>query len=326
MRRSTSKPATSWLWLLAASGLTLAGCGGGPTGPTNPPPATLTLACPADQAATSHLGQPASVTWPDPVAQGGTAPLTTACTPASGAEFPVGTSPVACAAIDAAARTATCSFQVVVSRIPQLAATRFVAFGDSLTEGKVSLTAFPAVLVAFPEAYPSELQAMLSARYQDQTIVVVNEGRGGEFTADGARRLPGVLAADAPEALLLLEGANDLLNFLGGAIPGIVRNLDTMIQTAKGRGVRVYLANHPPQRAGAFRGQAAAYVAPLNLEIAALARRSGVPLVDVYAAVNVNPGGNIGSDGLHLTEQGYAAMAQAFYDSIRATLEVRSAR
>ena len=43
-------------------------------------------------------------------------------------------------------------------------------------------------------------------RYPSQPIVVVNEGKGGEDTRGGARRLPQVLEADKPEVLLLLEG------------------------------------------------------------------------------------------------------------------------
>jgi lysophospholipase L1-like esterase len=325
VKPSTSRSAATGWGIVLTAGLALSACGGSPTGPTTPP-AALILTCPPSQTADSHMGQPALVTWETPVPQGGTAPATTTCSPASGQPFPVGTTPVTCTATDAVAHTASCGFQVIVARIPVLSATRFAAFGDSMTEGKVSLTAFPEILVTFPQAYTFDLLAMLSDRYRDQSFDVINEGLGGEFTADGVRRLPGVLAADAPEVLLLLEGANDLLNFQGAAIPGIVRNLDTMVQTARGRGVTVFLANHPPQRASGIRGQGAPYVVPLNGEIAALARRDGVPLVDVYTVVNRDPEGNIGSDGLHLTEQGYAAMARAFHDSITATLEVRTAR
>ena len=66
---------------------------------------------------------------------------------------------------------------------PRIAKTRFVAFGDSLTEGVVS-SPLTLTLVDIPRAYPARLAEALRTRYYDQTdIVVLNEGRAGEFAA-----------------------------------------------------------------------------------------------------------------------------------------------
>jgi acyl-CoA thioesterase-1 len=302
---------------------------GGPTAPTPPPPPPLpelSIACPARQSWVSLSGQPVTATWSAPVVTGAVDPSTTFCWPVAGTAFPVGISTVLCVVSDAASRSATCSFEVAVVRSPRLQVTKFVAFGDSLTEGKVALNAFPSVLFTLPEAYPGKLQLLLSARYLEQTFSVINEGYGGEMTSEGLARLPGVLTADRPEVLLLQEGANDLLEWLGASVPGIVSSLDQMIKLAQGRNVRVFLANQPFQVAGALRGRGAPFVQDLNRQLVALAQRDGVPLVDVYTPTSLDPAGTIGSDGLHLTEKGYAVMAQAFFDAIRTTLEVQSVR
>ena len=65
-------------------------------------------------------------------------------------------------------------------------------------------------------AYPTKLEALLAARYRAQSLTVRNEGASGECvsaascTPAGVPRLPGVLAADMPEVLLLQEGINDV--------------------------------------------------------------------------------------------------------------------
>ena len=71
-----------------------------------------------------------------------------------------------------------------------LAKTKFMAFGDSITEGAVTLA--PMVMLGGPETYPFKLEQMLLQRYHAQPIVVINEGLGGETTPRGAIRLPSV--------------------------------------------------------------------------------------------------------------------------------------
>ncbi len=79
-----------------------------------------------------------AVTYAVPSPAGGRAPATVNCSPASGDVFPVGPTRVTCTATDAAAATATCTFDVTVARVPQLTRTRFLAFGDSVTAGEVT--------------------------------------------------------------------------------------------------------------------------------------------------------------------------------------------
>ena len=91
--------------------------------------------------------------------------------------------------------------------------TRYVSMGDSITEG-FPHTLLPRLVDPAPtDSYPAVLQALLRARYTAQLIDVLDEGVGGETTSDGLARLPAVLNLDAPGALLLQEGANDLNKF-----------------------------------------------------------------------------------------------------------------
>src|SRR5687767_3731910 len=94
--------------------------------------------------------------------------------------------------------------------VPRVTKTKYLAFGDSLTEGVVSAP-FTQTLVTTPHAYPARLAEALRARYRDQPdIAVFNEGKAGEYAADGKGRLPDAIKAHSPEVLLLLEGANDI--------------------------------------------------------------------------------------------------------------------
>jgi lysophospholipase L1-like esterase len=321
----------AWLVGAALSLMASAACGDGPTTPTpiptpTPTPPAPTLACPADMSGVSHLNQPVTVTWTEPAASGGTAPVTVACTPASGATFPAGTTTVTCRGTDAAGQSATCAFWVTITRVPMISATRFVAFGDSITWGKTASGLTWSLLDPGPAiSYPYKLRGLLSARYADQTIEVANEGVAGEKTDDGLYRLGATLSRDNAEAVLLLEGANDLNNDGQDAINDIIRNLQAMVRYSKSVNVKVLLSTFPPQDVNGFRGRAAPYVPEVNRGIADLALQENVTLVDTYDAFPSNTAGLIDVDGLHLTDQGYTLMAQAFYRAVTASLEVAPA-
>ena len=329
-RMSRRRPNAPWILALAVS-LVSGACGGDPpAGPTPPPAPQLSVVCPPAQFGVSFQNQPATISWPAPTTQGGTAPIQTTCTPASGSAFLPGTTTVGCTATGSGSnQSASCSFPVTVARPPQISVTRFMAFGDSITEGQQS--AAPSFLFVVPmEDYPFKLSVLLSARYADQSIVVNNEGVGGEPIAAGLARLPGVLTARNPEVLLLLDGANDLLgNPSRSTTEYLATMLGEMARTAKARipTIRVLLATFPPQYHGTDpydRGAGAEFVPGLNQLIAGVAQSEGATLVDLYAAFPVGGKPYIGVDGLHPTEQGYTLMAQTFAKIIQEKFEVKT--
>jgi lysophospholipase L1-like esterase len=330
------------------------GCNDNPTTPTGPGP---TITCPASASAGSADGRPVPVTFAAPTTSGGTPPLTTSCAPASGSLFPVGSTTVTCSTKDADQRGASCSFSVSVTTTPRISATRFLAFGDSLTAG-VLATGCPSSVVYCPQptltghsgpplltfadwqrdlqmlradldassaSYPLVLSSLLKARYTAQDLTMVNEGLPGETATEGARRLPGALTQHMTEVLLLQEGVNDLHGGQAAAIPGIVSALQSMIRQARGRGARVFLATLLPERGCSCRSYDYADgkndIAPANEQIRAVAAAEGAELVDLYPAFSGETTTLLGLDGLHPNEAGYSRMAELFFAAITQRLE-----
>ena len=320
------------LVVCAASSVT---CSSGPTVQPSPSVEDPIVNCPSDISITAHNGATPAVTFDAPVAVKGSPPVTVACAPASGTSFKNGVTTVTCEATDARSHKASCSFTVTVTPVPQLVKTSFLAFGDSLTEGKTTLVFHGAVQVPPRDppvfnssvSYVEQLYVQLAARYQDQTVTIIAEGFGGQTTGEDKDRERAELDQFKPDAILLLEGTNDMLQFPDA--PGIdsaAEALQRMVRDAKARGVRVFLATLP-----AINSHAPAYVNKptaetavplLNARIRALAAAESVTLVDLY---NVIPTTELGSDGVHLKASGYKLMADEWFKAIVATLEVKPA-
>src|SRR5688500_10581439 len=176
-----------------------------------PSPQAPVISCPPDMAVRGAAGGSADVLFTAPTTVGGTLPVSVTCTPASGTRFVTGVTPVSCAATDAQGRQAGCSFTVTLAP-RRLGATRFIAFGDSVTAGENGrLGRLPEGFVDFPNVYPTSLEGLLNAEHPDQGIVVLNRGTGGDPIERSVEKLPGVLEADRADALLLLDGYNHLL-------------------------------------------------------------------------------------------------------------------
>src|SRR5206468_11799999 len=141
-----------------------AACGESSTKPT-PTPDAPKIMCPAAQMRPSTDGQAVSVTYPPATVSGGAAPVAMACTPASPSMFPIGSTSVTCNATDVLKRTDTCSFAVVVTAPPRLSATRFIAFGDSMSDGVLGLAPQTLGDPGPPVGYAYKLRALLADRY-----------------------------------------------------------------------------------------------------------------------------------------------------------------
>ena len=297
--------------LVLVGGFVIAACSS-PTAPPAPGPA---LMCPAPITVTSVDGSALPVPYESPQAVGGEPPIKTTCLPQSGSLFQLGATTVNCTAQDARARTTSCSFTVSVARPPRLSATRFMAFGDSITEGKDSF----GQIVANP--CPAVLNGLLTVQYASQNISVVNKGFGGERTREGSDRIKTELDLVRPEILLLEEGVNDLSGGDPAAVATMIEALTDMVNKARARGVQVFIATLTPTRPGSPKGQGPAPLIPeANTQIRLLAQREGITLVDLYTGLGGNPDPYVDVDGLHLTEAGYRKVAEIFFNQIAATL------
>ena len=290
------------------------------------------MQCPANIQLDSPDGGPVSVTYSLPDATGGTPPYQVTCTPPSGTALGLGTSTVTCNVVDRTGRSAICSFTVTVIQPPRLALSRFLAFGDSLTEGYIFET-LTARLIDVPNSYPARLDRLLRAHFRGQSLIVMNDGHGGERISQpypvtgspgGRVRLPLSLDANRPEVLLLMEGTNDLM---ADVQDEAVEGLRKMIEETQSRGIRIFLATIPPMKEGGPKGIAAEVVAAVpvfNSRVRTLAATHGAVLVDVYDVLKDRPE-LLGPDNLHLTSQGYEVVAQTFFDAIKRELEMRTA-
>ena len=276
---------------------------------------------------TSLNGQAMAVRFGNPTTTGGTSPVQIACQPASDSTFAIGTTSVTCTATDVKSVTDSCPFTVTVIAPPRLSATKFIAFGDSMTAGEIVseniTTGFRVLRIDTAKSYPSDLLTSLTARYTAQTndIIVSNFGKQGELAVDGASRLPGALAVGSFQALLLMEGANDF--------PDTTRSLTAMrqmVQTGIGRGLRVFLATLPPENPFATcqpnHGGNWAFVVPFNDGLRSIAASQNAVLVDVYSAFNGDTTTLVDCDGLHPTAAGYQRIADTFFKAIQQTLEL----
>jgi lysophospholipase L1-like esterase len=279
---------------------------------------------------------PVPVGYAPATATGGVAPVSVTCTHPSGTSFNLGKTDVVCSAADSAPVTtrASCSFSVTVSQSFQVGATKFLAFGDSITKGEVEYNlAGRRILAVEPDkAYPTVLQRLLSQRYPQQQISVANEGVPGMPAACqplsdfcGVDYLSEAIRETEPQVLLLLQGVIDISQKEEAGIGPMVDALRDMVREAKARGVsHVFLSTLLPLKPSAGpdrRDQALEFVVPANDEIRHLAATQDVYLVDAYSVFVGNEATYLGADGLHPTHAGYEALAGAFFSQIQARLE-----
>jgi lysophospholipase L1-like esterase len=123
------------------------------------------------------------------------------------------------------------------------------------------------------------------------------------------------------DSLLLMEGSNDLANRDSRSIPPAIANLRAMLDDAKSRAMRPFLATVPPMVPGGPRGLAWSLVPMIDDQIRQLAMSESVPLVDVYAGFGDSFQQYIGPDGLHPNAAGYAKIADLFFAALKSTLE-----
>jgi lysophospholipase L1-like esterase len=177
----------------------------------------------------------------------------------------------------------------------------YSAFGDSLTEG---VERIGGRAVVTPNSYPVVLMGLLHGI--DPAAQVANRGVGGETTSLGASRISGVLASDHPGFILILEGTNSLGE-------SIVSDLRTMVRRAKANKTVPLVATIPPQFAS--NEDKNRLIQATNGGIVAMAAQEGVPLVDLFTALQDRS--LFSEDGVHPNDSGYQVMAQTWFSAIR---------
>ncbi len=182
---------------------------------------------------------------------------------------------------------------------------KIVFLGDSLTAGLNLLS---------QQAYPALVEDMFGAEGYDQ-VESVNGGISGDTTAGGRRRIEQALEPGV-RILVLALGANDALR---GLSPAQTRdNLKAIIDTARGKGVRVVLCGMeaPPNLGEDYREAFRAVFVQLAAEYRADMKY--VPFL--LAGVAGNPALNQ-ADGIHPNEQGARVVAELVYPVLRSLVD-----
>ncbi|HXG90563.1 MAG TPA: SGNH/GDSL hydrolase family protein [Vicinamibacterales bacterium] len=203
--------------------------------------------------------------------------------------------------------------------------TRFVAFGDSITWGAESAFDPRFLFAAANGGYVERLQLALNTYHSPQRFTVVNQGEPGELATNALTRFRTMLTSRRPEAVLLLEGINDLNNDISPS--RTAAGVRALLDAATSAGVPVIVATmfqtYEVVDPDGFRRPNAAPVVPAyNAEIRRIAAgRLNVHLLDLYPIMNDRR--LVGTDGIHLNDDGFSVMASAFLTAIETAFPVR---
>jgi lysophospholipase L1-like esterase len=188
---------------------------------------------------------------------------------------------------------------------------KVTAFGDSITQGELGLKR-RGVREVTSNNYPNILQGKLQGL--DPAWRVVNRGVGGERTAGGAARLPTVLQIDRPGFVLIMEGANDAAQCLDG--PAAINNLHNMVNAAKANKTIPIIGTVTPS----FRNDDCAHniIDQINAGIHGFAAAEHVAVAEIFDGMNQRDlfGVAPDRDPLHPNEQGYAVMADIWFQAM----------
>jgi lysophospholipase L1-like esterase len=157
-----------------------------------------------------------------------------------------------------------------------------LAFGDSLTAGNGAPR---------QASYPSRLQELTGWR-------TVNAGVPGEISAEGAKRLPGLLRRHRPDLVVLCHGGNDLLRRIAKQTTS--GHLAAMIDMIRRSGAQVVMLAVP---------QPGIRLRPPDF-YRNIAERYRIPLEE-EALPAILSDNTLKSDPIHPNAEGYRRLAEA---------------
>lgn len=195
---------------------------------------------------------------------------------------------------------------------PAAAQTRYIAFGDSITEGFGDEERPDGEM-----GYPPRLEELLLQA--GENAVVENHGEGSETTTEGITRLDDVLR-EGGDVLLLMEGTNDISR--GISLETTRTNLDEMARKAETRGMEAVHATLIPRlpraRFDAENVQNRRAAQRIRHVAGTRERRLVDPFEELYGIPDLFERFYIdGNDPVgHPNPDGYDLLAQIFFDAL----------
>jgi lysophospholipase L1-like esterase len=217
---------------------------------------------------------------------------------------------VPCLPPKGASRKSFVSLPHVAKKLAEGKPVVIVAFGSSSTQGWGTTS---------PEyAYPNRLAAQLRRQYPSADITVINAGVGGEDAPEMSKRLETSVIDHKPDLVIWQVGTNAVLRNLDPVETGkLVDDGVTKIQAAGADVVLVDLQYSPQVNA---RPESAGRMNKLLGRIAELHHASIFPRFEVmrdwHERQSIPVTDFVISDGLHMTDWGYACFAQLLGDDI----------
>jgi len=196
----------------------------------------------------------------------------------------------------------------------------FAALGDSLTVGFTS-----PVGVSGPRYFPytAVLEALARRGLGEGCglrVVVVNLGVDGDSTDGMLERFDRSVAPEEPDYVILWAGINDL--YAGRSPEAVAENVAELVGRITGIGAAPILcAVTPVEGSPHLNGR----IRELNALVRGLCEDEGHSYVDLYAAtagpdLRLDP--RLSDDGVHLSREGYDAVARTIYDeAVKGELE-----
>jgi len=185
-----------------------------------------------------------------------------------------------------------------------------IAFGSSSTAGYGSTS---------PEfAYPNRLAAQLHRQYPTADITVINRGQGGEDAPEMMKRLQTAVLDMKPDLVIWQVGTNAVLRNLDPA--ETAKLVEEGIARIQAAGADLVLVGPQYSPKVTERGESASKMVKLLGKVAELRHVGLFPRFEVmrdWHEKQAIPIENfVISDGLHMTDWGYACFAQLLGDDI----------
>ena len=192
--------------------------------------------------------------------------------------------------------SSTATETATATTTPKDTTMRVVCFGDSITQGYSGNTS---------TAYPTYLPSLIDPT----AFTVINSGKGGEATYNGVSRIEDVLAKHQPKYIIIMEGANDIIQGISPAATSF--NLDNMAKKAQAAGAIPIMSTITPNSEPSH--------APDNYNplIITAATNGAYTLVDTYSRL-ITDWKNVTIDGLHPTRAGAQLIATGFAEQLKA--------